>query len=166
MADFRHRNRQIAGDFALCAFVGLCAGILLYGSASLPAPRFEPLGSAALPRALAVILLVLSAIIAVRAVLRLKGTAAADEEPTAESAKSGFAPHRAALLFAALVVYVAALDVFRVPFVPATTAMMTASGLILHRADWRTGLLFAALGLGLSLALSFVFTHFLYVDIG
>ncbi|WP_163266380.1 tripartite tricarboxylate transporter TctB family protein [Chelativorans alearense] len=166
MANLRGQNREMAADLILSGLVAFAAAVLLYGAASLPPPRFDPLGSAALPRALGVLMLIFSAIIAVRALTRRKlpdddegWVVPNEEEPRAAS------PVRGLLIFVALVAYVAALDFARAPFVPATTVMMAVSGLVLHRVDWRTGLLFGAIGLGLALGLSYVFTHFLYVDL-
>ncbi|MBB2974300.1 tripartite tricarboxylate transporter TctB family protein [Mesorhizobium sp. RMAD-H1] len=164
MERLQGQRREMAGDLVLSGLVAVGAVVLLYGAASLPPPRFDPLGSAALPRVLAVLMLIFGAIIAARAVWPRnapaeEGDAAQDEKPAAAPS-----PVRGLLIFGALVAYVAALDFAHVSLVPATTAMMAVTGLVLHRADWRTGLLFAGIGLGLSLVLSYIFTHFLYVD--
>ncbi|MDZ5699680.1 tripartite tricarboxylate transporter TctB family protein [Chelativorans sp. M5D2P16] len=166
MEHSRRQSREMTADLVLAGLVAIVAVVLLYGAASLPPPRFDPLGSAALPRALAVLMLIFSAIIAGRAVLHQKSSDDEDAAMPDEDVTSAASPLRGLLILVALVVYVGALDFAHVPFVPATTAMMTVSGLVLHRADLRTGLLFGAIGLGLALALGYVFTHFLYVDFG
>lgn len=166
MPGSHRQNRQMGADLTLSALVAIGAAVLLYGAAFLPPPRFDPLGSAALPRALAILMLVFSAIISVRAVMRPKAIAEESEVVRNEEPDALQSPMRGILIFVALIAYVAALDFARAPFVPATTAMMTVSGLVLHRAHWRTGLLFAGIGLGLSLGLSYIFNHFLYVDLG
>lgn len=147
---------RVLGDLALAAFV-ICGAVLLFiGAADLPPPRFEPLGSAAVPRILGVVLIGLALIVAVRAVWRARDTP--DEtEPNDAS------PARGAIVFAALIAYVAALDFGRVPFVPATTLFVMVSGMAMHRVGWRPALVFAALGLVLAAALSWVFATFLYI---
>ena len=64
------RLRSIIADLLLAIFAFLAAVILLIGASDLPPPRFEPLGSAALPRILAVIIIFFSLLIALRAYLK------------------------------------------------------------------------------------------------
>ena len=148
------------GDLVLAALVVAGAAVLFVGAADLPPPRFEPLGSAALPRILATILIVLAVLVAIRAVLRLRAAAPA---PAAESEAR---PVLGALVFAVLIAYVAALDFGRAPFVPATGVFLGAVGLILSRGSLRAGGVYAVLGVALGAALSFVFSRFLYISIG
>ncbi|KFB11457.1 tripartite tricarboxylate transporter TctB family protein [Nitratireductor basaltis] len=151
-------------DLALVLFIVLGASLLLYGASFLPEPRFEPLGSAALPRGLAILLLFFASIIAVRAFGKT-----ADDEGN-QSAGNEAVPEKAFwrgwAMFAALVLYVAALDFFAVPFVIATALMLLASGLILNGFSLRSAFVFGLVGVLLALSLSFVFTNFLYVDLG
>ncbi|WP_158259812.1 tripartite tricarboxylate transporter TctB family protein [Phyllobacterium phragmitis] len=151
---------------ALCVVIG--ASLLLYGASSLPAPRFEPLGSAALPRGLAVLLIVFAAIIAVRALLRVGADTADefDEIAREEAAASGVSLWRGWAMFITLVTYVAALDFAEVPFVAATTLMLVVNGFVLSAFSVRSIVTFGAVGIILSLSLSFVFFNFLHVDLG
>lgn len=47
------KARQTLADLTLAVLTIFGAGLLFLGALSLPPPRFEPLGSAALPRILA-----------------------------------------------------------------------------------------------------------------
>lgn len=157
-----HRNHlKYWGDLALAALVIGGAVVLLIGAAELPPPRFEPLGSAAVPRGLAVILIVLGLWVAVRAILGLRADAPAPKE-TGEPSH----PMRSLGVLAALVAYVAALDLGQLPFLPLTALFLAASGTILSGGGWKPALIYGALGLALAAALSFIFSNFLYIEIG
>jgi len=156
---FDRQKLKALGDLGLLAAVALGVSVLFIGAADLPAPRFEPLGSAAMPRILGLVLILLSLPIAYQAVRDIwRGSnASAEPEPPIQL------PYRGALLLGALVLYVAALDFGRVPFVLATTVFVTVSGVTIGGFGVRTTVMYACLGLGLSLALSFIFENFLYV---
>ena len=65
--------REIVVDLALAAFALAGAGLLYYGSSGLPPPRFEPMGSAAVPRILASLLVLFAIILSASAVRRYFG---------------------------------------------------------------------------------------------
>jgi putative tricarboxylic transport membrane protein len=159
------RTRKAAfGDLALCAAVAIAAALLLIGAAKLPPPRFDPLGSAALPRALAAIMLFFAAWIAIAAVqtlMRGSGTVVQDPKPADE-----VNPWRGVIVFAALMAFIAALDVFRVHLIPAATVFMAVIGFVVAGPTWRTALMYGAFGLVLSGALTWVMSNFLYVKFG
>lgn len=144
-------------DAALAGFALVVAALLLVGSAGLPPPRFEPLGSAALPRILAGLLILFAGIILVGAWRRRETPDAEGEAPP--SALRGLGA------FGALVLYVAALDRLGVPFVPATVAFVTGMGALLAGLRWRSLLAFLAFGVVLALLIDAVFTRFLHVDL-
>jgi putative tricarboxylic transport membrane protein len=154
-------TRRSIADLVLSLLVSAGAAILFIGAADLPPPRFEPLGSAALPRILGALLLLFAAIVTLRALLRLKRgwTAPATEESEADPRK-GFA------VLVALIAYVLALDVLRLPFVPVTTVFVAVVGLSIGARTWLNAVIFAGLGLGLSLAISTILSRFLYITIG
>jgi putative tricarboxylic transport membrane protein len=149
-------NRRTIGDLTLCALVIAGSTILFVGAADLPPPRFEPMGSAAVPRILGAILIVLSLVVAVQA---LRAPRTGSEPPAA-------IPYRGTAVLIALVAYVAALDVLRVPFVIATPVFVVATGLAMSHLSLRNTLMFAALGLGVALLLDTVLSKFLYITIG
>ncbi|MEM7565985.1 MAG: tripartite tricarboxylate transporter TctB family protein [Pseudomonadota bacterium] len=146
-------------DTALAAFALAVAALLAFGSIGLPPPRFEPMGSAAMPR-------ILAGLIALFAVLILAKAwfgAAPSERSEAPVAAP---PIRSVGAFAALVAYVAALDFGQAPFVPTTVLFVITMGLVLAARSWRTVLGFALLGLVLAVGIDAIFTRFLYVDLG
>ena len=99
------RTRQAAlGDLALCGAVAIGAALLLIGAADLPPPRFDPLGSAALPRGLAVIMLLFAAWIAFGAIRALTAGVPA---PPKDTGPAEVKPLRGVIVFAALVAFVA-----------------------------------------------------------
>jgi putative tricarboxylic transport membrane protein len=63
-------------------FIALC-GAVLWHMHGVPPSVFEPLGTAPVPRAMAVVILVLAVIVLVRALHQLRAPAAAPAEPPA-----------------------------------------------------------------------------------
>lgn len=172
MSEYRIRA---LGDLLLAAVVVGGSVILFAGAAELPPPRFEPLGSAAMPRILGVILCLLAAIVAVQAVLRLARGEASDmpnlpplpELDTDDGTAPGKAsPIRGIVVLGAVLAYVGALDILKVDFTLATTCFVAVTGMAMTRPGPRELLLHAALGLLLGLGVSAVFATFLHVEIG
>lgn len=156
------RTRRTIADLTLAALTLAGSALLLIGAMELPPPRFEPLGSAALPRILATLLILFAVIVAIRALLRHRTHAAMPD--TTEGPKAD--PRRGALVFAALVAYVFALDVLRIPFLIATPVFVAATGLAIGARTWTNLAAFAALGLALAFGISLVLEKLLYVRIG
>ncbi len=148
-------------DLALAGAAILLAVVLVVGSSSLPPPRYEPMGSAALPQILAGLIVLFAGWIGAGAVRRRK--AGGNEMPSMPGLQSRY---KGIAVFATLIVYVLALDVFRASFVPATTLFVTISAHLLSKPDWRKALAFFAFGLLLSSLIFFALTRFFYVDLG
>lgn len=168
-------------DLALVLAVLAGAGLLFLGASTLPPPRFEPMGSAALPRILGGLLVFFAMIIAVKAVLQLrhnpdrnsKKSSATDAiheklsntKPEAEESSLA-GPLRGASIFTTLIAYIVALDILQWSFIPVTAIFVTIVGTALshqrRQAVWK----FALYGLLLAAALYLVMTRFLYVDLG
>lgn len=155
-------SERAQGGVALDLFLGagalLVAALLVIGTAGLPPPRFEPMGSAALPRILAGVIALLSLGVVVSA-FRSRG------KTTSETAEKRRSPVRALAVPVLLAAYVAALDVGNAPFVPATIVFVMAMGLVLSRPALRTIVSFALFGAALALLIDGVFTQFLFVDL-
>ena len=162
-------RKTALGDLALCAAVAAGAAVLLIGAAGLPPPRFDPLGSAALPRGLAVIMLAFAAWIALGAVRRLARPGMAETPPAdleATTTATTANPLRGVIVFAALVAFVAALDIFRLPLVVAATGFMVITGLVIAGPSLRSGVIYGLFGFALSALLTWVMSSFLYVSFG
>ncbi len=171
-------------DLALVLAVLAGAGLLFVGASTLPPPRFEPMGSAALPRILGGLLVFFAMIIAIKAIWQLRGSAdsnvvsdktddtasstssanSAIKSDSEESALTG--QLRGICVFACLILYIVALDILQWPFIPVTAAFVTVVGTALSpqrlQALWK----FALFGLVLAAGLYLVMTRFLYVDLG
>lgn len=159
MADASNRGDQRVvawGDLVFALAVILAAAVVWFGTADLPPPRYEPVGSAALPRAIASLMSLLSIFVAVRAV-RAGGQARGGEQT------GGLL--RIAALAGLLVIFVAVMDARIVGFRPAAAAFLFVScailgGLSLSRLAGYT--VFSAI---LSLGLHAVFTRLFYIDL-
>lgn len=158
------KSRRTIADLALAALTIGGAGLLLYGATSLPPPRFEPLGSAALPRILASLLILFALMVATTAILRHRRVTPPPPDTELDGPRAD--PKKGALVLAALIAYVFALDVMRIPFLIATPFFVTATGLVVGARTWRNLISFAVLGLLLALLISTVLERFLYVRIG
>ena len=156
------KMRRMIADLSLAVLAMTGAAVLLIGASDLPPPRFEPLGSAALPRILALLIIVFSVIVALRALLQIKNRIV---EPAA--GKGGDVdPRRGALVLVALIMYVFGLDVLRVPFLVVTPLFVIAVGLSIGARSWINVAAFSALGLVLAFGISFVLEYLLYIRIG
>lgn len=156
------KTRRTIADLSLAGLTLAGATLLLVGAMGLPPPRFEPLGSAALPRILATLLIVFALLIAVRALRRHRIDIAVQEPPAGPKPD----PRRGAIVFTVLVVYVFALDVLRVPFLIATPLFVVSTGLTIGARSWTNLAAFTALGLALAFGISLVLEKLLYVRIG
>lgn len=157
------KARKTLADLVLAGLTLAGAAVLFIGAQSLPPPRFEPLGSAALPRILGGLLVVFALIVATGALLRHRSSAPL-EQPEIVGPQPD--PKRGALVLAALIAYVFALDVLRVPFIIATPLFVIATGSAISGIKWRNLIAFAVLGLVLAVFISTVLERFLYIRIG
>lgn len=157
-----HTRREAVGDLICCALVLIGSLVLFIGASTLPPPRFEPLGSAAMPRILGVLLIILSAIVFLHAVAKLRQS----KPSTVEIDATPFSPYRGLIVLAALVLYVFALDILQLPFLIATTLFVTMAGTAMHRMSARSMIIHGALGLCIAVLISTVFSRFLGIEIG
>ncbi|MGQ7843279.1 tripartite tricarboxylate transporter TctB family protein [Granulosicoccus sp. 3-233] len=168
-------------DLVLVLAVLAGAGLLFLGASSLPPPRFEPMGSAALPRILGGLLVLFALIIAIKAILQLRKSADNGDSasPTANATadtETGTEPEstepvltgqlRGAVVFASLILYIAALDILQWPFIPVTAVFVSIVGTTLSQQRRQALWKFALFGLLLAACLYLVMTRFLYVDLG
>lgn len=160
MFQMTSKKSRAIGDLLLLAAIGVGVVVLFVGASTLPPPRFEPLGSAAMPRILGAILVLLSLPVAYAAIRDLL-------TPDASGKKSALKlPFAGVFVFAALVIYVAALDFGKMSFIPTTTVFVAAAGMAIDKISLRILAIYGGLGLVLASALSYVFTNFLYVQLG
>ena len=114
------------GDIALAAAVSAFAGLLWWQSLAIPPPFFDPLGSAAVPRAIALILAVLSVLVLARALLALPWPATARDQ--------GFRPRPDIALGLVLLVvaYIALMQAEVLSFRTATIGFLIAAKSVLR----------------------------------
>jgi putative tricarboxylic transport membrane protein len=155
------KARQTLADLALAVLTLFGAGLLFLGALSLPPPRFEPLGSAALPRILGSLLILFAVIVAITAIRRRH-----EALPAPKRAAPSANLKRGALVLGAIVTYVFAMDVIQIPFLIATPLFVTASGLSIGGFSRRNLIAFVGVGIGLAFLISTVLERFLYVRIG
>lgn len=160
MFQITNKKARAIADLALLAVIGVGVVVLFVGASTLPPPRFEPLGSAAMPRILGVVLTCLSLPVAYTALRDLMSKT--DGEIKTEIKL----PFTGVTVFLGLVAYVAALDFAHVPFIPATTVFVALVGIAIDNVSLRVIAIYGGLGLVLASILSYVFSNFLYVQIG
>jgi putative tricarboxylic transport membrane protein len=180
-------ERAPAGvDLALAALSLAGAAAILIAAAELPPPRWEPLGSAAVPRMLAGLMILFGGWIGIGAAKRLlaerraaRGRSPSPRSPLAGSEEAGGASGagdaaaerrrallRGAALLGAVGLFVLALDRFDAPFPWAATAFMVAAAAIVEQPTPRRLIAAALWGAALSWALFLAFTRFFYVNLG
>lgn len=152
--------KRALGDLVLAGIVTAAAVVLFIGARDLPPPRFEPLGSAALPRILGGLMIFFAALIALRALWQIRHLRPAEAGETGGGAAH---PWRAVATFGALVAFVGALNIARAPFVPCATVFLAVTGFALSGWKPRALVVYGGIGLVLSFGLSQVLTNFLYV---
>jgi len=154
------RPAHPATDLIVAALVAAAAAARFIGAAKLPPPRWEPLGSAAVPRALGTLLAGFAALLAAGAVRALLSRA---EAPA-------FAAENARLLrgggvLVAVILFVVAMDVGRLPFVAVGPVFVLAISVLVGGLSWRVAGWSALWGVVLCGGLFLVFTRFFYINL-
>ncbi len=148
-------------DLALAVGMILFSGLVYWGSLELPPPRYEPLGSAAVPQGLAIIMAVLSVILILRALPHLKtfkGQHNAIEDVTPR-------PLLSVIIFILTVIFVAVLDLGILSFIPAGVLYMTAVGYFLTHRNLKRLPKFFAFSLVMVIGNYYLFTKVFYIDL-
>lgn len=145
------------GDYLFALVVIAAAGLVWFGTADLPPPRYEPVGSAALPRGIATIMALLAIVVAVRA----RGVAA----PPSEAGGGLAGPLRVAALGTLMVVFVLVMEARHVGFRPAAAVFLFLTAAVLGGIAPRRLAGYAVFAVVLSLGLHAVFTRLFYIDL-
>lgn len=156
-ADPNRRRDHIEIGFGLF-LIALC-GLVLWGARSIRPAVYDPLGSAALPVAAALIVGGLTLVVLLRSFRR-------PPRPVDEAERVAVRNDRPSLAIAFLgltVLYVLVLSLGIGGFAVASAAFLAASGLLLARSAGRTALAVIAIALVLSLGGAYLFTHFFYI---
>ena len=158
-------NSNPKADIVLALAVIALAVVLYVGTLSLPPAHWEPLGSAAVPRGLCVIMSCLAVVVLIRAVLALRGGAPTKSAPANADESFERRPWTAVAMLVLVVLYVAAMNLRVLGFVEATVAFLVALCLVFTRAQRRQIPWIVGFALVIALGNYMVFTHFLYVDL-
>jgi len=150
------QRASIWRDLALVMVLTVLSAVVFVATADLPVPRWEPIGPAALPRAIAVLLLLLSSLLLVRRLLGLGGA-------VAEREALGYVPRygRAAALVAVMAAGAAAMNLGWLSYRPMAFLAVVLGGLIVCGFDRRHLLSLALMGLVLALGIHFLLTSVL-----
>ncbi|WP_118135435.1 tripartite tricarboxylate transporter TctB family protein [Oceanicella sp. SM1341] len=154
------RRPHPASDLALSLLLLVIAALLLGGAAQLPPPQFDPLGSAALPRILAGLLIVFALITGARAVLLWRAGGASDALPWSPGAAA-----RGAAVLGLLVAFILVMAAGLAPFWAAGTVYVAASALLIGGFTPRRLVVTVLGGLALCAVLTVVFTRFFYINL-
>jgi putative tricarboxylic transport membrane protein len=146
-------------DVKLSLIILFFAGAIWWEAAKLPPPFFDPLGSAALPKAIASILLFLMLIMLVRAALAWPWQ---DENEATEFRPR---PDLAIGIVALSVAYVGGMHLRLVSFEYGTILFLISSAALLGRMNRRTLLLGTAAALIMGFGATWLFTRFFFIDL-
>jgi putative tricarboxylic transport membrane protein len=156
-------QNQVNPRYEIALSIGLIlfSIIVYYFSLELPEPEYEPLGSAALPQGLAIIMSLLSLVVILKAIPRLK-TYKVKVDPNPEVIPR---PQLSAVIFILTLIFIGVLDFGILGFMPAGIIYLSTIGYLmtnrnLKRLPW-------VLGFSIILTVSsfYIFTKLFYIDL-
>ncbi|RCK49113.1 MULTISPECIES: tripartite tricarboxylate transporter TctB family protein [Thalassospira] len=157
---------QNAVAIVFLLLVAAFAAASLYGSSLLPPASYEPLGSAAFPKALGLITLGLVALQAISLIRNHSGTESPMDPESVTRSFSWKKYRKPALMLATMVLYLAAMSYAGVDFRISTSVFLCLAMCLLARPDSpKKVLLIAGSSIVLAVVLDLVFKHLFYIDI-
>ena len=148
-------------EIALSISLIIFSIIVYYFSLELPEPEYEPLGSAALPQGLAVIMSLLSLIVIVRAIPKIKTykpSTNTDDNVTSR-------PKLAILVFIITLIFIGILDFGILGFLPAGIIYLSTIGYLMTHRNLKSFPWIVAFAVILTVFSYYVFTKFFYIDL-
>ena len=148
-------------EIALSISLIIFSIIVYYFSLELPEPEYEPLGSAALPQGLAVIMSLLSLIVIIRAIPKIKTykpTTNTDDNVTSR-------PKLAILVFIITLIFIGMLDFGILGFLPAGIIYLSTIGYLMTHRNLKSFPWIVAFAVILTVFSYYVFTKFFYIDL-
>ncbi|NQV98553.1 MAG: tripartite tricarboxylate transporter TctB family protein [Rhodospirillales bacterium] len=148
-------------DIILAIGMILFSGLIYLGSQDLPPPRYEPMGSAAVPQGLAVLMALLSVLLIFRALPHLKTFQASANQITDVTPR----PVLAIIVFALTLIFIALLDFGILSFIPAGILYMTAIGYFLTHRNLKRMPRFFVFSVLMVVSNYYLFTRVFYIDL-
>lgn len=157
---------QNAVAIVFLLLVAAFAAASLYGSSLLPPASYEPLGSAAFPKALGLITLGLVAIQMISLIRHQSGKDTPTDPEIVPWSFSLAKYRKPAIMLATMVLYLAAMSYGGVDFRISTSIFLCLAMCLLARPDsLKKVLLIAGCSIALAVVLDLVFKHLFYIDI-
>lgn len=157
-------------DLAFAVIILVFSAVIYWQTLDLPPPRYEPLGSAAVPQALCVIMSLLALVVLVRALVgrsKTKASSPAIQQAAKQQDTGDFIrrPWLAVGAFLLSSVYIAAMDLKLLAFIPATILFLALLGLLLTRGVWRQLPWIIGFSCALTVSCHLIFTKVFYIDL-
>ena len=148
-------------DYVISAFTIVLAGLVLWGARDIPPPFFDPLGSAAVPKAAAYILIALALGISIRRFFQNKHSPGAGLEDEGYQLE----PLRAVGVVLFSILYTLGMGIGLFGFKWGTLFYITLTGVMLAKGNKPAMLISLALGLLFGFGGSYLFTNIFYIDL-
>lgn len=157
-------------DITLSLVVIVFSIVIYINTLDLPPPKYEPMGAAALPRALAVLLAIFSLFIMIKAFFKRRsavGPAPATQQQgdggAADTYQRGYL--KAAVVFVLTCIYVALMSSKLTGFMLTTTVYMFLAGITMKETNIAGKVKMGVFAIAFSLSTFFIFTRFFYIDL-
>jgi len=161
---FEHPTPRADFGLSVCLIV-ICCGVL-WETRKIPPGSFEPLGSAPIPQAVAVLIIVLCLAIMAHAIYRwARGADGGSEEGSFEEDSFRPRPWAASLVFGFTLLYVAAMAFSLTSFAIATSLFLFVSISFLTGFERRTLPLAGLVAVGVGFGCQYLFTQVFVVDL-
>lgn len=152
-------------DLFLAIGVWALAAAAFYGAAILPPPVFDPLGSAAVPKFVAVILAILAGLVVWRRWLLLRVTAPAAGEAEERAEAPPLRPRVAVASIVVMLAYVGVMAFGLLGFREATVPFVILLGGVMSRFRRSTMIVVTPLAFLLAFGAAWLFSGALYIDL-
>lgn len=148
-------------DILLAISMIIFSIVVYVGTLDLPPPRYEPLGSAAIPKGLALIMVILSVMLILRALPALKLYDGVKDKITDVTPRPGLS----AAIFGVTVLFIAVLDFGILTFIPAGILYMTAIGFLMTHRNLKRLPYVIAFSVLMVVSNYYLFTKVFYIDL-